>query len=139
MKHHRYILTEQDRQRITGILITEIMADPTVAFAYLFGSMLDANTVHDVDVGIYLDPFEATQQTEIAASLAQRLTNAAGLPVDVRILNQAPVTFLYHAIRGHLLVSQNDDLLTSTLEDVSRRYLDMAPFLLQATKEAFAA
>jgi hypothetical protein len=105
----------------------------------LFGSFLEVNTVHDVDVGIYLHPFDTTRQTEIVASLAQRLTDAAGLPVDVRILNQAPVTFLYHAVRGHLLVSKNDDLLASTLENVSRRYLDIAPFLLQATKEAFAA
>jgi predicted nucleotidyltransferase len=139
MKHRLYLLMDQDRQRITGVLIAELMADPTVAFAYLFGSMLEVDTVHNVDVGIYLDPFEATQQAEIAASLAQRLADAAGLPADVRVLNQAPVTFLYRALRGHLLVSNNDDLLNSTLEYVSRRYLDMAPFLLQATKEAFAA
>lgn len=133
-----YRLTDQDRQRITGVLVGEFMATPTIAFAYVFGSFLEVNMVHDVDVGIYLDPFEATQQAEIAASLAQRLTDAARLPVDVRVLNQAPVTFLYRALRGRLLVSNNDDLLTSTLEYVSRRYLDMAPFLLQATKEAFA-
>ena len=139
MKHRRYLLTDQDRQRITGVLLAELTADPTVAFAYLFGSIFEVDTVHDVDVGIYLDPFEATQQVEIAASLAQRLTDAAGLSIDVRVLNQAPVPFLYRAIRGHLLVSKNDTLLTSTLEHVSRRYLDMAPLLLQATKEAFAA
>jgi hypothetical protein len=139
MNRPLYRLTDQDRQRITGVLVGEFMATPTFAFAYVLGSFLEVNTVHDVDVGIYLDPFEATRQAEIAASLAQRLTDAARLPVDVRVLNQAPVTFLYRALRGRLLVSNNDDLLTSTLEHVSRRYLDMAPFLLQATKEAFAA
>lgn len=139
MKPRLYRLTNEDRQRITDLLVAKLMADPTVAFAYLFGSFLEVNTVHDVDVGIYLHPFDTKRQTEIVASLAQRLTDAAGLPVDVRILNQAPVTFLYHAVRGHLLVSKNDDLLASTLENVSRRYLDIAPLLLQATKEAFAA
>ncbi len=139
MKHRLYRLTDQDRQRITDLLVATLMADPTVAFAYLFGSFLEGNTVHDVDVGIYLHPFDTTRHTEIVASLAQRLTDAAGLPVDVRILNQVPMTFLYHAVRGHRLVSKNDDLLASTLENVSRRYLDIAPLLLKATKEAFAA
>lgn len=139
MNHRLYRLTDQDRQRITELLAAKLMAEPTVAFAYVFGSFLEMNPVHDVDVGIYLHPSDTKRETESVASLARRLTDATGLPVDVRILNQAPMTFLYHVVRGHLLVSKNDDLLTSTLENVSRRYLDIAPFLLQATKEAFAA
>ena len=139
MNHRLYRLTDQDRQRITDLLAAKLMAEPTVAFAYVFGSFLEMNPVHDVDVGIYLHPSDTKRETESVASLARRLTDATGLPVDVRILNQAPMTFLYHVVRGHLLVSKNDDLLTSTLENVSRRYLDIAPFLLQATIEAFAA
>ena len=139
MKHRLYRLTDQDRQRITDLLAAKLMAEPTVAFAYVFGSFLEMNPVHDVDVGIYLHPFDTKRETESVASLARRLTDATGLPVDVRILNQGPMTFLYHVVRGRLLLSRNDDLLTSTLENVSRRYLDIAPFLLQATKEAFAA
>ena len=139
MKYRLYRLTDQDRQRITDLLAAKLMAEPTVAFAYVFGSFLDMIPVHDVDVGIALHPFDTKRETESVASLARRLTDATGLPVDVRVLNQAPMTFLYHVVRGHLLVSKNDDLLTSTLENVSRRYLDIAPFLLQATKEAFAA
>ena len=95
MKHRTlYRLTDQDRQRITGELVGKFMANPTVAFAYVFGSFIEVNTVHDVDVGIYVDPFETKRQAEIVASHAQRLTDAAGLPVDVRVLNQSPVTFL---------------------------------------------
>ena len=139
MNHRLYRLTDQDRQRITDLLAAKLMAEPTVAFAYVFGSFLEMNPIHDVDVGIYLHPSDRKRETEGVASLARRLTDATGLPVDVRILNQAPMTFLYHVVRGHLLVSKNDDLLTSTLENVSRRYLDIAPFLLRATKEAFAA
>lgn len=139
MKHRLYRLTDQERQRITDLLAAKLMAEPTVAFAYVFGSFLEMNPIHDVDVGIYLHPFDTKGETESVASLARRLTDATGLPVDVRILNQAPMTFLYHVVRGHLLVSKNEDLLASTLENVSRRYLDIAPFLLQATKEAFAA
>jgi len=139
MKYRLYRLTDQDRQRITDLLAAKLMAEPTVAFAYVFGSFLEMNPIHDVDVGLYLHPFDIKGEAVSVAWLARRLTDATGLPVDVRVLNQAPMTFLYHVARGHLLVSKNDDLLASTLENVSRRYLDIAPFLLQATKEAFAA
>ena len=36
--------------------------------------------------------------------LSNRMSGEFGMPVDVRILNFAPVTFSYHVIQGDLLV-----------------------------------
>src|SRR5712691_5437124 len=58
--------------------------------------------------------------------------------VDVRILNAAPVPFLYHVLKGQILVSREEERLASVMEDTIRRYLDIAPLLRHYTQEAFA-
>jgi uncharacterized protein len=75
----------------------------------------------------------------MVTELSARLTALVEMPVDIRILNDAPLSFLYHVLRGRLLVNYDDELVTAIIEDVARRYLDIAPLLLKGTKDAFAA
>ncbi len=120
-------------------MAAELEKEPAVGFAYLYGSLLDSETVHDIDVGLYLREPMARPGPVVALELSVRLTAVAGLPVDVRVLNEAPLSFLYHVLRGRLLVCRDEAFLTATIEDVARRYLDLAPLLRQGTKDAFAA
>ncbi|MDP1946707.1 MAG: nucleotidyltransferase domain-containing protein [Nitrospirota bacterium] len=139
MKRTRYTIQPEARDALVCHLTDELAKEPAVAFAYLHGSLLDSETVHDVDVGLYLRESDAERSAAVTLDLSARLTAAAGLPVDVRALNEAPLPFLYHVLRGRLLVCRDEDLLTTMLEDVARRYLDLAPLLHQGTKDAFAA
>ena len=59
--------------------------------------------------------------------------------MDVRIVNEVPISFLYHVLRGMLLFSRDDVRLAEVIEDTTRRYLDIAPLLRHSTKEAFAS
>jgi len=69
-----------------------------------------------------------------------RLDQEIGFPIDVRVLNDAPVTFLFHVFReGRLLLSRNDERLADLMERTVREYLDAAPLLRQATMEAYGA
>ena len=139
MKRTRYTIQPEAREVLVCRLTDELAKEPAVAFAYLHGSVLDSEAVHDVDVGLYLCKSEAERGAIIVSELSARLTAAAGLPVDVRALNEAPLPFLYHVLRGRFLICRDEDLLTTMLEDVARRYLDLAPLLRQGTKDAFAA
>jgi predicted nucleotidyltransferase len=139
MKRTRYTIQPEAREALVRRLAAELEKEPAVGFAYLYGSLLDSEAVHDVDVGLYLHKSEAERGSVFASALSDRLTAVAGLPVDVRVLNAAPLSFLYHVLRGRLLVCHDEDLLTVMIEDVARRYLDLAPLLRQGTKDAFAA
>ena len=69
-----------------------------------------------------------------------RLDHDTGFPIDVRVLNDAPVPFLFHVFReGRLLLSRNDELLADLMERTVREYLDMEPLLRRATIEAYGA
>jgi hypothetical protein len=59
--------------------------------------------------------------------------------VDVRILNVAPVSFLYHVLRGQLLFCRDDEILAEVTERTISRYLDIAPLVRRGAQEAFAA
>lgn len=139
MKRTRYTIQPEAREVLVRRLAAELEEEPAVGFAYLHGSLLDSEAVHDVDVGLYLRESDVERGSAIVSELSARLTTVAGLPVDVRVLNEAPLSFVYHVLRGRLLFCRDEDLLTTMLEDVARRYLDLAPLLHQGTKDAFAA
>lgn len=124
------------RERLRDVLA----ADPRVAFAFAFGSFAEDRPFHDIDVGVYVN--HGAENREPAADpafadLEARLAAIARFPVDLVVLNDRPVTFLYHVYRGEVLVARDEAQLTSALERTMRLYFDIAPVLQQATREAF--
>ena len=128
-----------ERGRVTRTLVTVLEAEPDLEFAWLHGSFPGGGGFHDVDVGIHLNA-AADVRFHRALELGLRLDRNVGFPVDVRVLNDAPVTFLFHVFReGRLLLSRNDERLADLMERTVREYLDMEPLLRRATIEAYGA
>lgn|SRR5262245_49669917 len=125
------------RARARDQIVDVLQAEPNVVFAYLHGSFLSADRFHDIDVAVYLN--EESSQTRRIIELADRLTMTLGYPVDVRALNASPVSFAFKAMQGDLLISRDEERLGDVLERTGRRYLDIAPILLRATRDAFAS
>ena len=132
----RYRLNAEARARVREQLARELATHADVTFAYLYGSFVESDVFHDVDVGVYFSRPPPTGA--LASALAKSLSDRAKLPVDVRPLNEAPVSFVYHVLRGQLLLSRDDALLAEIMERTVRQYLDIAPLLRHSTKEAFS-
>jgi uncharacterized protein len=139
MKTALYTIRLEQREDVLAKLRVELARVSGLRFAYVYGSVLESDRVHDVDVGIFLDDTMGAQQMNMMDALSVTLSAAVGFPVDIRMLNDAPLPFLYHVLRGKLVLCRDEIFLTDMLEDVGRRYLDLAPFLRNGTKEAFAA
>jgi len=139
MKTVLHTIRPEQREDVLAKLRVELAQVSGLRFAYVYGSVLESDRVHDVDVGIFLDDPTGAQQMNMIDALSVTLSAAVGLPVDIRVLNEAPLPFLYHVLRGKLVLCRDEIFLTDMLEDVARRYLDLAPFLRNGTKEAFAA
>lgn len=125
-----------------------LAAQPRVVFAYVYGFFLEDRPFHDIDVAVYLDPMDKSEMGLFALDLASNLEKSVGqisdrpavyLPVDVRVLNQAPLGFCYHVFRGKSLFSRDDTVRTQWVERVVSRYLDIKPLLQRALKEAMTA
>jgi predicted nucleotidyltransferase len=139
MKTALHTIRPEQREDVLAKLRVELAKVSRLRFAYVYGSVLESDRIHDVDVGIFLDDPMVAQQMNMMDALSVTLSAAVGFPVDIRVLNEAPLPFLYHVLRGRLLLCRDETFLTDMLEDVARRYLDLAPFLRNGTKEAFAA
>ena len=127
------------RERMVRALTAALETEPDVEFAWLHGSFHTGGAFHDVDVGVHLAP-AAGRRPRPAMDLAVRLGDAVRLPVDVRVLNDAPVAFLFHVFRaGRLLLCRDDERLADLMERTVREYLDRAPLLRRAAVEAFGA
>jgi hypothetical protein len=125
------------RARVVATLADALSGESQVAFAFLYGSFVDSEAFRDVDVGVYLGSGESGHL--YSSRLAQRLGERVGFPVDARVLNGAPVSFLYHVLRGQVVLSRDDALLGDVMERTVQRYLDIAPLLRRSAREAFAA
>lgn len=128
-------MSQESRDRLLGQLSAALADDPGIRFAVVYGSFLDLEAFRDVDLGIWTtDAADKRLDVKLAASLS----SALGVPFDVRRLNDAPVPFLYRALRGRIVLVRDEELLANLMERIAREYHDLAPRLRRATIEAFA-
>ncbi len=130
-----YHLDSLERERIVAKLATSLETRTDLVFALVFGSFERGEPFHDIDVAIWT---RASAARDVDLELAGALSRLIGFPVDVRRLNDAPLAFLYHALRGHVLAVHDEEFLADLMEHVARDYHDQEPLLRRATREAFA-
>jgi len=137
MKQKTFFLNQNQRERLMGQLKDILRGYPEVAFAYLYGSFVENLPLHDIDVGVYLTGIGQQESTPYSLTLSQTLSREVQAPVDVRVLNFAPVPFVYQVIRGILISDKNEELHVHVVEETVRKYLDLKPIIHKGIKEAF--
>ncbi len=132
--------SSEDRERLGEALAQELLLRPEIVFAYLHGSFVESGTFRDLDLAVYLDLARAgcASSYEYETDLSVKLTLTLGMPVDVRVLNNASVAFRYHALKGRVRVVRNvevlDDFRARTWDD----YIDFDPFAKQYLREVLS-
>lgn len=137
IKQKAFLLNQNQKERLMGQIKDSLREYPEIAFAYLYGSFAENLPFHDIDVGIYLTGVGQGESTPYSLALSQTLSREVKVPVDVRVLNFAPVSFVYQVIRGILISDRNEELRAHVVEETVRKYLDLKPILLKGIKEAF--
>lgn len=124
----RHVLSVADRNRIVVRVSEALAADDTVLFAYLFGSFLEDRPFGDVDVAVFVDAsrFKEMDTMTVQFNLAHRLERVAGLPVDIVLLNQAPLGLRMIALKGRLIHSRGESQRLAFVESTSLQAMDMA-------------
>jgi hypothetical protein len=128
-------MSTADRERALDRLGLVLAARPEVLVAFVYGSFVDADAFGDIDVGVFTSDADSGR---VDLELAVSCSNELGLPVDVRRVNDAPVSFLFHVLRGRPLVVRDERFVSNLMERIAREHCDRAPRLRLATREAFA-
>jgi predicted nucleotidyltransferase len=80
---------------------------PEIRLAVVFGSTArgEAGARSDVDLGVLLDPYSPSLRFRVEAELGR----AAGRPVDVVLLDEAPPLLRFEITRDGLLLFERDE------------------------------
>lgn len=103
--------------------------------AYVFGSFVEDKPYSDIDLGLLMlnDPgnpvvLEIDFETEI-----EKIT---GCPVDIRILNGAPLSFCQQVIRtGEVILGSDPDIRADFEGRILKKYFDFSRFRTQYIRE----
>lgn len=137
MKQKTFLLNQIQKERLIRQIKDLLGRYPEIEFAYLYGSFTEDLPFHDVDIGIYITGVKKEDSTLYSLLLGQTLSSEVKVPIDVRVLNFAPVSFVFQVIRGILIFVRNEELRVRKVEETIRRYLDLKPIIYRGIKEAF--
>ena len=96
--------------------------------AYVYGSFITGRPFADIDLGIYLRR-ETENVLEYETQFENILEKRVKFTIDIRVLNNAPLSFLQNVIRNGLVIVDNDPNRRSDFESyVLKKYFDFARF-----------
>ena len=137
MKQKAFDSSQEERDRLSERLGNVLRNRDEIMFAYVYGSFVEGLPFHDIDVGIYILKVDEKEAVSYNLTLSQALSKEMQIPVDVRILNFAPVLFLYHVIQGNVIFDRDEETRLRVVERTIQRYLDLKPMIHKGVKEAF--
>lgn len=120
-KFRFYSLPREERERVVEVLKSILDKEPRVILAVLHGSFLRHSSFRDIDIAVYTagnsDPLDYKFRLE------EELEKTLQLPVDVKVLNNAPPWFTRKVLEEGLVLTQKTPLL---LEKLYLKTLDEA-------------
>ncbi len=110
-----------------------------VMAAYVFGSFVKAGGFADLDLALLMERPPA-DVLDFEFSVEDRLERLLRLPVDVRVMNGAPLSFQFRVIReGRLILDRHPDRREDHQVLVMKEYFDFAYFRRRYLREAMRA
>jgi uncharacterized protein len=106
--------------------------DHAITCAYLFGSQArgDAGDRSDVDIAILLTQAPLPTLEGLRFDIAATIENVVRRPVDLVVLNNAPVDLIHRVLRDGILILERDRAARIRFEVKARNeYFDLLPFL----------
>jgi predicted nucleotidyltransferase len=108
-------------ERISDILKTK----EYILFAYIFGSFASEDSFKDIDIGIFVTGEKIKSPLRLELDMEGELESVIHTPVDVRIINNAPLSFIYNILKKGIVIVDNDKSLRTDFEGlVYKKYFD---------------
>ena len=132
------MISAVQRDRLIERVIRLLEGRSEIVLAMLHGSFLTDRPFRDIDLALYLDPAEIRREVLRDYELEQgvRWSTELGMPIDVRALNDAPLAFRYHALKGVVLLARDGEFVDEFRSRTWDEYCDFAPFAKRYLREA---
>jgi len=132
MKHSlKHIRKESILKDIAAILERH----DKIVLAYVFGSFIQHDTFSDIDIGVLTDK-NIGSCLEFECNLEIEIEDNVNYPVDVRVLNNAPLSFCQNVIRhGRVMLERDMNGHADFMGKILKEYFEFAPFRQQYLRE----
>ncbi len=139
MNQRLYKLDNKAKENIRSAIKEILKTRMEVEFAYLYGSFLEQRGFHDIDVAVFINEKEMPKDLlEFELSLSSILESIVRLPMDVKVLNHAPVGFRYEVTCGEAIFSRDEETRFRFIEKTWIEYLDYKPVAESILRELVA-
>ncbi|MCG2738461.1 MAG: nucleotidyltransferase domain-containing protein [Candidatus Methanoperedenaceae archaeon] len=104
-----------EKEKIKEIITDILKKKGEILFSYIHGSFLE-NDFRDIDIAVYLEDTKRFLKYEL--NLEREIEDVVGFPVDVRVLNQSPLSFRFNVIKNGILLFSNDENIRCDFESL---------------------
>jgi predicted nucleotidyltransferase len=109
-------------------------ADADIVCAYLYGSLArgEGHRESDIDIAVLYATEPPSTLDGLGLELGHALERHLGRPVDLVVLNRAPVDLIHRVLRDGILIHDSNPATRIRFEVQARNeYFDLLPYLRQ--------
>lgn len=124
-----HTLSRSEKEKVIQIISSHFFQQYDEIFAvYIFGSFISERHFSDIDIGI-ITAMDLSKPLDFELKLENRLEKLIKYPVDVRILNRAPISFSQNVFRtGRVIIDRNPNMRADFEGRILKQYFDFSPF-----------
>lgn len=127
-KEKKYSITKKKKNEIINIISSYLQQYREIFAAYIFGSFISDKSFADIDLGILIQR-QPDNLLEYEIGLEIKLDRLVKLEIDVRVLNNAPLSFVQNVLRhGQLIIDINPNRRADFENSVLKKYFDFSRF-----------
>jgi len=113
-----YDLSREEKEEIKSSLVKNLQKEDSIKFAYIYGSFLKSK-FHDIDIAVYLGEVDDKKEIlDFELEKEVELSKMLKIPVDIRVINNAPAHSCYKVIKDGKLLFSKDESATSDFESL---------------------
>ena len=124
-----HTLSRSEKEKVIQIISSHLFQQyDEILAVYIFGSFISERHFSDIDIGI-ITAMDLNKLLDFELKLENRLEKLIKYPVDVRILNRAPISFSQNVFRtGRVIIDKNPNMRADFEGRILKQYFDFSPF-----------
>jgi hypothetical protein len=136
-ERRRFTLDLEKRESMVQPIVARLVQHPEIMTIVLYGSFLNRETFRDIDLALLVDEHKLSHESFLDYELdrLEELSRLSKFPLDVRIVNRAPVLFRYAVTQGRVLFCCDERAWIEFRERTWGEYLDFEPIARLYIKE----
>ena len=129
MDRRRYSVGANEMEEWLARMARELERVPGLVAAVLYGSAAEGLPFRDLDVALIVDRevYPQERDWDLENALADRLSPLVPVPVDIHVVNDAPLALRYNVTQGRPFWVSDPERYADFVEQSWDLYLDFAP------------